>query len=83
MHMKHFTLKRDTFQNIWFFGKFNCTYTFEQIFWCKTYFVFNHLKANSPSISEHLREALKKPIESVSMLIPRGGGVLKPARTPP
>ena len=27
--------------------------------------------------------SLKKTIESVSMLIPRGGGVFKPALTPP
>ena len=31
----------------------------------------------------HLGKPLKKTIESVSMLIPRGGGVLKPALKPP
>ena len=45
---------------IWFFRKSDCTDTFEQsttmydYFGARQIFKLNHLKANSPSISEHL-----------------------------
>ena len=40
---------------------------------------FNHAR----TIANALGKPSKKTIESVNMLIPRGGGVLKPALTPP
>ena len=52
-------MNRHTFLNIRFSWKSNYCYIFgqsvqkAQFFWCKAFFQSNHLKANSPSISEH------------------------------